>query len=273
MTEPRQTPGRTDQDRTGRERTGRAMAERPIEDRVTWFERLTHLTGRTLTRCFTRVRIEGLAGGRLPTEGPLIVASNHLSNVDPVVIGSWLGPALGRRIHWLGKQEVLEVPIIGWALIQNGVFGIRRGAADVEAFRLAKRILDEGHVLVVFPEGTRSPTAGLQEAKDGLAVLALRTGAPILPVAISGSERFWPRSRRLFRPGGRVTMRVGTPFRLEPPKPGEDRRAVQHAATIETMRRIAELLPPENRGVYADLSEPIHGGAAGDPGTKEPSGA
>jgi len=253
MTEPREGPERQGPERQGPERTDRAMADRLIEDHVTWFVRLTYLTGRTIMSCLTRVRVEGLVDGHLATAGPLIVASNHLSNADPVVIGSWLGPALARRIHWLGKQEVLEVPVIGWAMIQNGVFGIRRGAADVEAFRLARRILDEGHVLVVFPEGTRSPTAGLQEAKDGLAVLALRTGAPILPVGISGTERFWPRGRRLFRPGGRVTMRVGTPFRLEPPKPGEDRRAVQHAATNEIMRRIAGLLPPENRGVYADL--------------------
>jgi 1-acyl-sn-glycerol-3-phosphate acyltransferase len=253
MKESRRAPDRTD----------RALADRPIQDDVTWFERLTHLTGRTGMGCLTRVRIEGLPGGRLATEGPLIVASNHLSNADPVLIGSWLGPALARRIHWLGKQEVLEVPIIGRALIENGVFGIRRGAADVEAFRLAKRILDEGHVLVVFPEGTRSPTAGLQEAKDGLAVLALRTGAPILPIGISGTARFWPRGRRLPRPGGRVTMRVGTPFRLEAPRPGEDRRAVQHAATNEIMRRIAELLPPANRGVYADLGSTPDGGARG----------
>jgi 1-acyl-sn-glycerol-3-phosphate acyltransferase len=262
MTEQRRAPERTD----------RALADRPIEDHVTWFVRLTYFTGRTIMRCLTRVRIEGLEGGHLATDGPLIIASNHLSNADPIVIGSWLGPALGRRVHWLGKQEALEVPIIGWAMIQNGVFGIRRGAADVEAFRLAKRILDEGHVLVVFPEGTRSPTAGLQEAKDGLAVLALRTSAPILPIGMSGTERFWPRGRRMPRPGGRVTMHVGTPFRLDALRPGEDRRAVQHAATNQIMHRIAELLPSENRGVYADLVDPIGGGATGEPGTKKPAG-
>jgi len=222
---------------------------------VTWFIRLTDLTGRTIVRCLTRVRIEGLERAALPASGPLIIAANHLSNADPVIIGSWITPVLGRRIHWLGKQEALDWPLIGWGLAHNGVFGIRRGAPDIEAFRLARRVLDEGHVLAVFPEGTRSRTGGLQEAKDGLAILALRTGAPILPVGLAGTDRFWPRGRALPRRGGEVTMRVGSPFRLAPPAPGGDRRAAQRAATEEIMRRIAELLPPEHRGVYAGLVE------------------
>jgi 1-acyl-sn-glycerol-3-phosphate acyltransferase len=223
----------------------------PLEDGVSWFIRLTDLTGRTIVRSMTRVHIEGLERTAFPATGPLIIASNHLSNADAPIIGSWLTPALGRRIHWLGKQEALDWPILGWAMRQNGVFGIRRGAADIEAFRLAKRVLDEGHVLVVFPEGTRSRTGGLQEAKDGLAILALRTGSPILPVGLAGTDRFWPRGRPFARVGGSVTMRVGRPFTLAPPGPGADRRAAQRAATREIMTRIAELLPPRHRGVYA----------------------
>ncbi len=237
--------------------------EQPLADGLTWFIRLTDLTGRTVVRCLTRVRIEGLERKALPASGPLIIAANHLSNADPVIIGSWITPVLGRRIHWLGKQEALDWPLIGWGLAQNGVFGIRRGAADIEAFRLARRVLDEGHVLAVFPEGTRSRSGGLQEAKDGLAILALRTGAPILPVGLAGTDRFWPRGRLLPRPGGEVTMRVGRPFRVSEAGPGGDRRAAQHAATEEIMRRIAELLPPEHRGVYAHLVEPPVGVGSG----------
>ena len=230
---------------------------RPLEDGLTPFMRLTDLTGRTNFRGLTRVRIEELDPSILPVSGPLIIAANHLSNADAPLIGSWLTPILGRRIHWLGKQEALDWPVVGWALAQNAVFGIRRGAADVEAFRLAKRVLDEGHVLVVFPEGTRSTTGGLQKAKDGLAILALRTRAPILPIGISGTDRLWPRGKRLPRPGGHVTMRIGRPFTLGAVAAGRDRRASQHAATEEVMRRIAELLPPRHRGVYARPVEPI----------------
>ncbi len=227
----------------------RERPETELREKRNWFVRATHLTGRTIMGSMTRVRLVGVDRDALHVEGPLIVASNHISNVDPVVIGSWLSPALGRHLHWLGKEEAMRWPLVAWALRQNGVFGVRRGAADVDAFRLAKRVLDEGHVLVVFPEGTRSPTGGLQEAKDGLAILALRTGSPILPVGISGTDRFWPRGGKPHI-GGSVTMHVGRPFTLAPIPQDADRRAAQHAATIEIMERIAALLPPRHRGVY-----------------------
>ncbi len=136
----------------------------------------------------SRITVEG-AIDEIPREGPLILAANHASNLDAVVLGSWLMPKLGRRIHWLGKKELFDWPIVGWTAANGGVHPVDRGAADVEAFRLAQRILDEGHVLFVFPEGTRSPDGSLQEAQDGVAVLALRTGAPIVPLGIAGSHR------------------------------------------------------------------------------------
>ena len=165
------------------------------------------------------------------------------------MIGAWLIPALGRRIHWLGKRELFDWPVVGWVAAHGGVHPVDRGTADVEAFRLAQRILDEGHVLFVFPEGTRSPDGSLQEARDGLALLALRTGAPIVPIGISGSNRVWPKGQKLPHPGGRVTIRVGRPFRpadLLPP--GTDRRAAKTAATTAIMGRIAALLPERHRG-------------------------
>ena len=180
-------------------------------------------------RCLTRVGVEGPIE-RIPREGPLIIASNHLSNADGVIVGGWLTPALGRRIHWLGKREMLEWPILGTMARHGSVHPIDRGGADVEAFRLAQRILDEGHVLVVFPEGTRSTTGGLQEAKDGLALLALRSGAPILPVGVYGTDRFWPRGRicRARRPcrdaGRRGVQAVRRRPRGRGPRDGEAAR-------------------------------------------------
>ena len=144
----------------------------------------------------SRIRIEG-AIDEIPTEGPLILAANHASNFDAIVLGSWLIPRLGRRIHWLGKKELFAWPIVGWAAANGGVHPVDRGTADVEAFRLAQRILTEGQVLFVFPEGTRSPDGGLQAAQDGVAVLALRTDAPIVPLGIAGSYRVWPRGQKL----------------------------------------------------------------------------
>jgi 1-acyl-sn-glycerol-3-phosphate acyltransferase len=232
----------------------------PLPDHLTPFISGTALVARTALRCLTRVRIEG-AIDRIPKSGALIIASNHISNADGVLVGGWLTPALGRRIHWLGKRELVEWPVLGRLARAGSIHPVDRASADVEAFRLAERILAEGHVLVVFPEGTRSPTGALQEAKDGLALLALRTGAPILPVGVAGTDRFWPKGRFL-RPGGRITLNVGEAFTLGEVLPaGVDRRTAKRLATAAIMGRIAALLPPRHRGAYAAAA------ADGEPGT------
>jgi 1-acyl-sn-glycerol-3-phosphate acyltransferase len=236
---------------------------------LTPFIRVTALLARTVLRGLSRIRVEG-ALDRIPRQGPLIIAANHLSNADGVLVGGWLTPALGRRIHWLGKREMVEWPILGPMARAGSVHPIDRGTADIEAFRLAQRILDEGHVLVIFPEGTRSPTGALQEAKDGLAMLALRTGATILPVGVAGTDRFWPRGR-IPRPGGRLTLRVGEPFRLADVLPADvDRRAAKGLATKAIMARIAALLPPRHRGVYADAAAALE---RGEPAAAPSTGA
>ena len=206
---------------------------------------------RLFARGLTRIRVEG-AIDEIPREGPVIVAANHASNLDAVVLGSWLIPKIGRRFQWLGKKELFEWPVVGWIAANGGVHPVDRGSADIEAYRLAKRILDEGHVLFVFPEGTRSRDGALQTARDGVASLALRTGAPIVPVGIAGSHRVWPRGQKLPRPGGRVTVRVGSPFRIADAMPPDvDKQAAKGEATAIIMRRIAALLPESQRGVYA----------------------
>lgn len=208
------------------------------------------LIGRLIAQPLTRVRVQG-AMDQIPRAGPVILAANHASNLDPVVVGSWLIPRLGRRLQWLGKKELFDWPVLGWIAAHGGVHPVDRSTADVEAFRLASRILTEGHILFVFPEGTRSPDGALQEAHDGVAALALRCGAPIVPVGIAGSHRVWPRGQRLPRPGGRVTVTVGPPFLLADHLPPDvDRRAAKGLATTLLMRRIAELLPPDQQGVY-----------------------
>ena len=167
-----------------------------------------------------------------------------------------------RRIHWLGKRELFEWPVFGWLAARGGVHPVDRGTADVEAFRLATRILEAGYVLLIFPEGTRSPNGELQEAKDGLAMLALRTGAAIVPIGINGSDRVWPKGRKIPLPIPRrtVTVRIGSPFRAADVVPaGADRRAAKAIATTAIMGRIAALLEPRHRGVYAAAVDDGHG--------------
>jgi 1-acyl-sn-glycerol-3-phosphate acyltransferase len=233
---------------------GQANASQPIDGSITPLISLMTFGGRIFGRAVSRISIEG--GHELPHDGPLIVAANHASNLDVVVIGSWVIPRLGRRIHWLGKKEVFDWPVIGWLAGHGGVHPVDRGAADVEAFRLAQRILDEGHVLFVFPEGTRSPDGALQAARDGVALLALRTGATIVPIGISGSDRVWPKGQRLPHPGGHVTVRIGRPFRAGDELPaGTAKSAAKRLTTTLIMRRIADLLPERQRGVYAATPE------------------
>ena len=139
---------------------------------------------------------------------------------------------------------MFDWPIVGWVAANGGVHPVDRERADVEAFRLASRILDEGHVLFVFPEGTRSLDGTLHRARDGVAVLAMRTGAPIVPIGIGGSNRVWPKGQRFPHPGGHVVVRVGRPFRPADELPaGTDRRAAKSLVTTMIMARIAALLP------------------------------
>jgi 1-acyl-sn-glycerol-3-phosphate acyltransferase len=216
------------------------------------FSRFSGAVLRVAAACLTRVKVEGLEN--IPESGSVLVICNHCSNADGMLLMAYVIPRMGRPMRWLGKEEALRWPLFGWGMRQNGVMGVRRGAGDLEAFKMAKAVLDGGNVLTIFPEGTRSPTGALAGAKEGATVLAIRSGAPIVPIAISGSQRFWPKGKLLPRPGRRMSVRVGETFTLTMP-PGADRRDSLRLATTELMRHIAELLPPEQRGVYTETVE------------------
>lgn len=219
--------------------------------KLPFFPRFSGAVLRLAAACLTRVKVEGLEN--IPESGPLLVICNHCSSADGMLLMAYVVPVMGRPMGWLGKEEALRWPVLGWAMRQNGIFGVRRGAGDLEAFRQAKSVLDGGRVLAIFPEGTRSPTGALQEVKEGATVLAVRSGAPILPIAVIGTQRFWPKGKILFRPGRKMIVRVGEIFTLTMPK-GADRHESLRLATAELMSHVAELLPPEQRGVYADRS-------------------
>ncbi len=246
----------------------------PIARTVGPVIRIGSFVMRVVARLFTRVEIEGDLAA-FPRTGTVLIAANHASNADPVLIGGFLNARLGRPINWMGKREVFEWPVISWLARHGGVHPVDRGSADVEAFRTAMRILDGGNILAVFPEGTRSPDGRLQPAKDGAAVLAARSGATIVPIGVGDSDLLWPKGRFLPRRTPRVTVRIGTPFTLAevtaaPPTPstggadaqpdaqpdaagasaGASRRRSNAAATELIMRRIAALLPPRQQGAY-----------------------
>jgi cytidylate kinase len=227
----------------------------PIATRVGFLIGAGSAVLRGIASSILRLRFEG--DENLPRTGPLIVAANHASSADPVLIGAFLNGKLGRPVNWLGKRELVEFPLTGWAFRIAGIHPVDRDAADLEAFRTAMRILEAGQVLAVFPEGTRSRDGALQQVREGVGMLALRSGAPVLPVAVINSDRAWPRGQLLPRFGRRVTVRYGKPFNVADTLDGMgSRRGRQatEAATRSIMTEIARLLPPRQRGVYAEAA-------------------
>ena len=215
--------------------------------RLPFFPRATGIFLRTVFTLLARVKVIGREN--LPKSGHALIICNHCSNADGMLLMAYIVPALGRPMGWLGKEEALRWPFAGWAMKQNGVMGVRRGAGDLEAFKMAKGVLDAGGILTIFPECTPSRSGALAEAKEGATVLAVRSGAPIIPLAISGSQRFWGKGKLLPRPFRRMTITVGEPFTLTMPK-GGDRHESLRNATAEMMGHIASILPDEQRGVY-----------------------
>lgn len=199
-----------------------------------------------LVRLLLCVHQEGEA--TLPP-GPLIVYYNHVHYADPAVL---LALLRGRRYAVpIAKEEVLDLPLIGYFVRHFGVILVARGQADVEALRVAQRVLENGHVLLIAPEGTRNRVDfTLQAARRGMAFLVRRTGAALLPVALEGTERFpatlW-RGRRT-----PITVRWGRPFRLNLPD-GLPRREAEALITETAMRELAALLPATKRGAYRML--------------------
>jgi len=201
-------------------------------------------------------RIETIHAERIPATGPVVIAANHHNAlVDAMLIVA----SVPRRITPLAKAPLFRHPLIGPFLRLVGAVRVHRrvdGADPREnaaMFAAAVAALRAGGALLIFPEGTRSRDGSLQKPRDGLAMLALRTGATIVPIGVSDTDKVWPRDRKPRPwPGGHVTVRIGTPFRVSDEIPADlDRKTAKSRATDVIMRRIAALLPDRQRGAYA----------------------
>jgi len=192
---------------------------------------------------FGRWQVRG--GAHVPRRGPLLVVSNHLHNADPPLLAATLRR---RRLRFMAKIELFRGDWKGLPIRLFGAFPVRRFEADLAALRQAQDLLKAGEAIVILPEGHRNRVGtGMQQAYPGAALIALRSGAPVLPVAITGTEQIRGLGILLRQP--RITVTVGEPFLLS--RTGKiDRAAVEQAAG-EMMRRIAALLPPAYRGVWA----------------------
>jgi len=210
---------------------------------VPWFYYLGRLIVRMLLLLLTRWRVRGREN--VPSQGPVLVVANHLNLADPPLVGV----SLGRKVIFMAKKELFRFRFIGYFIGGFGAFPVHRGQLDRKALYQAEQVLAEGLALVMFPEATRSKNAQLQPAFPGSALIALRSGVPILPVGITGTERIKGVAWLLRRP--EIIVNIGQPFYL-PPASSKLTKVKLTELTNYIMERIAELLPREYRGNYGE---------------------
>ena len=200
---------------------------------------------RFLAKLLVNFRIEG--SDDAPESGAYIIVTNHISRLDTPVL--MLSTSRQDTIGMVG-DSYRKILFFRWLLDGIGVIWVNREGSDFAAFREAADYLKKGWVVGIAPEGTRSRTGQLKQGKPGTALLAKKTGVPIIPVAVTGSEEMSSRLLRLRKMD--VCVRFGKPFQLDLSHAESDGKAWLEAATEEIMCHIAALLPEERRGFYAD---------------------
>ncbi len=210
--------------------------------RIPWFHYVENRALRLVLPLFLKFDLQGLE--HVPKEGALIAATNHTSFLDSLVAVAYLR----HDVLPIAKVEIFRFP---WGPLFHGYGAIplRRGEADLSALKRALQVLKENHVLLIAPEGHRTKTGVMESGREGVALLAERSGAPILPLAVWGGKAFWSNLLRLRRtPFG---IRIGEPLAIIP-LPEKPDRQVLRAITDEVMVEIARMLPVEYRGRYAN---------------------
>lgn len=196
----------------------------------------------------TFLKVDSSEVASIPMEGPLIIASNHINSLDAPVGFTHLHP---RPLTAFVKTETWDNLFFKFLFTAWDAIPIKRGEVDFTAFRLAEEALAQKKIVIVAPEGTRSKHGRLNQGYPGIALLAIRSGAPILPVVFYGNENI-----KGLRLGKRTDMviKVGKPFKIQLNGRALDREN-RLQMTNEIMYEIARILPEENRGVYSDLTK------------------
>lgn len=214
-----------------------------------WFYSMLRGLVTVLFPALFTLRIEGLE--HLPASGPVMLAANHAAWID-IPLVSYKVP---RITHYMAKVELFAMPFIGTVVRLLGAFPVRRGEGDRESLRTAVRLLKEGQIVNIFPEGHRSH-GQLIRGLPGVALIALMADAPVVPVAVINSRAVF----HAFHPT--VTIRYGEPFTVAKSGAKYTKDDVARGGE-EIMLRIAALLPPEYRGVYAEAAAAREAAQAG----------
>lgn len=185
----------------------------------------------------------------VPADGPFIVCPNHSGTLDPPLVPAFVP----RRDTWsMAKSEYFEKPLTRWIFTRYHAFPVIRHTADRTALRRSFDLLKEGHVLIMYPEGTRIDTGVLAEPEPGAGFIAQKAACPVLPVALTGTRECLPKGAR-WPHRVPVAVHFGKPFLVRQRRPNGER--VSHEEASEAiMLAIAELLPPDRRGVFGDLA-------------------
>lgn len=194
-----------------------------------------------------KVDVQGLE--RIPKRGPLIVIANHTGSLEVPVIYGWLYP---RPMTGWAKIETWDKPFFHWLFNLWGAVPVRRGEADTSALRQALERLEQGYIFGVTPEGTRNKTGKLLRAHPGVAMLATRSKAPIIPLVHWGGENFKTNLKRLRRT--EVYVQIGKSFTIQNHGERITRDQRQQIAD-EMMYQVAALLPAEYRAAYSDMTK------------------
>ena len=198
-------------------------------------------------------RVEAASLAKVPRGGPLIIVANHVHIPEIPTLYARLLP---RKVHGMAQAErVLGTDLVGRILRLFGTIPVWRGEADLNALRTGLKILADGDMLLLDPEGTRSHNGCLQKGRPGAILMALHSGAPLLPIVHYGSENYAENLKHLRRTD--LKYLVGKPFRVDA---GGQRvtSPVRQQMIDEVMFQMARLLPPQYRGVYAALNAASH---------------
>ncbi len=212
---------------------------------MSFFTKIFNLFVRFVTSLICR--IDKSSFSNIPDKGPLVVAINHVTFLEAPLLFTHLQP---RPLTGLSKTENFENPIIGPIFRLWNLIPINRDTADFKALQETRNRLKNGEILAIFPEGTRSKNGILQKGKSGVVLVALRSNAPILPMAIYGGEKLGENLRHLRRT--QFITRVGTPFHINLNGDRLSRENLEQI-TDEIMYQIAALLPEQYRGPYSDV--------------------
>ncbi|MBN2020410.1 MAG: 1-acyl-sn-glycerol-3-phosphate acyltransferase [Sedimentisphaerales bacterium] len=189
------------------------MFGQPIKD--AWFK-FARLWCGLFCRVFFRIHFYGLEN--IPSEGPFILASNHQSFLDPL----FCGIALKRTLSFMARDTLFKGRIFGPLLFSVNAIPVRRGQADIASIRAILEKLKQGKGVCLFPEATRTDDGKITSFKGGFTLLSRRGHAPIVPVLIDGAFECWPRHRRIFKAGSKITVTYGKPIPAEQIKETED---------------------------------------------------